>query len=96
MPTRISAIDGEPLGIAGLWSWWKPPDGETLHSFTMLTINATDHELMKNFHRPEDEKRMVVILPAGSYEDWLTASVERTREFLNLYPAALLVAESAV
>lgn len=59
----------------------------------MLTINATDHALMKNFHRPDDEKRMVVILPAGSYDDWLTAPVSHTRDFLNLYPSDRLVAE---
>ena len=28
----------------------------------MLTVNADDHALMRNFHRPH-EKRMVVVLP---------------------------------
>jgi hypothetical protein len=26
---------------------------------------------MKQFHQPTDEKRMVAILPAGSYQDWI-------------------------
>ena len=39
----------------------------------MLTINATDHPVMNQFHRPEDEKRMVVILPEDQYDAWLEA-----------------------
>ena len=72
IPTRIAAADGEPLGVAGLWSWWKPAGGAELFSFTMLTVNAAEHPIMKHLHKPDDEKRMVVILPAGSYPDWLT------------------------
>jgi hypothetical protein len=35
----------------------------------MLTINADDHALMRNFHKPQDEKRMIVILPPDRYDD---------------------------
>lgn len=42
---------------------------EEVLSFTMLTINADDHGLFKNFHRPEDEKRMVVILLEDQYDE---------------------------
>lgn len=59
----------------------------------MLTINADEHSLMRNFHRPGDEKRMVVILFEGSYADWLEAPVARTMEFMRPYPAERLVAE---
>jgi putative SOS response-associated peptidase YedK len=45
-----------------VWSCWKSPKGDVL-SYTMLTINADDHALMNHFHKPTDEKRMVVILP---------------------------------
>ena len=92
--TRITRADGEPMGIAGLWSWWRSPTGEQVHSMTMLTINADDHEVMRNFHKPGDEKRMVVILPEGSYDDWLTASVQRSREFLRQYLAEALTTEA--
>lgn len=90
--TRITRADGEPMGIAGLWSWWRAPDGTTVHSFTMLTINADDHALFRNMHKPGDEKRMVVILPRGAYSDWLDAGANDTREFLRPYPADRLVA----
>ena len=93
--TRIANADGEPLGIAGLWSWWKSPKGETIHSFTMLTINAAEHALMNQFHKPADEKRMVVILPTDRYRDWLEVSVAKAAEFLRPYSADRLVAEAA-
>ena len=83
VPTRIIRADGEPMGIAGLWSWWKSPEGEVVHSFAMLTINADEHLLMRNYHKPNDEKRMVVILPEGAYEDWLTAAAINSGVFLS-------------
>lgn len=90
--TRIARADGEPMGIAGLWSWWRPPAGPELLSFTMLTINADDHAVMRQMHRPGDEKRMVVILPQGLYGDWLDASVAQSPAFLRQFPADQLVA----
>lgn len=64
IPTRIARADSEPMGVAGLWSAWKAPKG-LVHSFTMLTINADQHALMCQFHKPVDEKRMVVVFPDG-------------------------------
>lgn len=87
IPTRIERSDGEVMGIAGLWESWKSPEGKTVHSYTMLTVNADDHEFMRNYHRPEDEKRMVVILPKGLYRDWLAAPAGDSMEFMRRYPA---------
>ena len=71
--TRITKADGRPMVIVGLWSVWEGPVGD-VHSFTRLTVNATEQALMKNFHKPEDEKWMVVVLPVGAYDDWLNAA----------------------
>lgn len=90
--TRIERADGEPMGIAGLWSWWKSPKGELLHSYTMLTINADQHPLMRLFHKPTDEKRMVVILPENRYDAWLRASADHSGEFIRPFPADQLAA----
>ena len=92
VPTRIVRADGQPIGLAGLWSRWKSPAGEVLYSYAMLTINAEHHALMKNFHKPADEKRMVVVLPNGAYDDWLTTPVEQTLDFLQPFPAGQLQA----
>lgn len=78
VPTRITLTNGEPMGSAGLWAQWRSPAGETVHSFTMLTINADAHPLMRNFHKPQDEKRMIVIVPPERYDEWLQASASES------------------
>lgn len=92
---RVQAVDGEPIGIAGLWASWRAPDGRDLLSFTMLTVNADDHPLMRRLHKPTDEKRMVVILEPADYDRWLDAPVPDMPAFMTRYPADLLVAEPA-
>lgn len=96
IPTRISRADGEPMGIAGLWSWWKSPKGDVLHSYTMLTINADEHPLMKQFHKPTDEKRMVVILPENRYDEWLRATADQSAAFMELYPSEALQSSTSM
>lgn len=96
VPTRIACADGLPMGIAGLWSIWTNERGQHTHSFTMLTINAQDHAVMNRFHKPEDEKRMVVILPRGSWKGWLLSRADITTlatrlAYLRGYPANRLV-----
>ena len=61
----------------------------------MLTVNADDHALMKRFHKPGEEKRMVVILDPADYDAWLECPVERARDFLKAYPADHMAAEAA-
>ena len=94
--TRVSATDGSPLGIAGLWSSWKSDQGDVVHSFTMLTINATAHPLMQNFHKPADDKRMVVILPPERYQDWLVAKPADSMDFMVAFEARALQSSAAV
>lgn len=84
--TRIVRKDGEPMGIAGLWSTWGK-GSHKVNSYTMLTINADDHAFMNQFHKPGEEKRMVVILPKAAYKDWLSVPVNEAKEFMRQYPA---------
>jgi len=93
VPTRITRADGKPMGIAGLWAMKRNPAGEIIHSYTMLTINADQHAFMQQFHKPDDEKRSVVILHEPDYDAWLQAPVSASRDFLRLFPADNLVAE---
>jgi putative SOS response-associated peptidase YedK len=89
---RIARKDGRPMGIAGLWGLWRAPDGREVLSFTMLTINADGHEVFQRFHRPGDEKRMVVILDEADFDAWLESPQERAMSFMRRYPAQLLEA----
>jgi len=92
--TKIRRRDGAPLGIAGLWAWRSTSEGDTNYSYTMLTINADEHPLMKQFHKPDEEKRMVVILPDDRYEAWLNAIPTDSLDFLHQYHAEGLIADA--
>lgn len=94
-PARICQADGAPLGLAGLWSRWHSPAGEIVHSYTVLTVNADQHALLRQFHKPGDEKRMPVILPPQRYQDWLQAPLAHAMEFMQAYPAQALQAATA-
>lgn len=94
VPTRVSRADGLPMGIAGLWDRYRDAAGAWQVSYTMLTINAAGDPVFGVLHKPDDEKRSVVILPEGAYGDWLTAPPADTRDFLRLYPADQLIAEA--
>ncbi len=92
---RIEHAADRPLGIAGIWEW-KPqgPDGKPLLSFSMLTINADQHPLMQRFHKPGDEKRMVMILDPLQYDGWLEGTLAAEPEVYQPYPADQLKAEA--
>jgi putative SOS response-associated peptidase YedK len=60
---------------------------------TQLTINADQHPLLKRFHKPDDEKRTLVVVPPEAYSDWLSCrDPEFARAFLNPYPHQLMQA----
>lgn len=81
----IYRADGEPACIASIWERFVDTEtGEIIFSFSMLTINANGHPIMKHFHKPEDEKRSVVVLNNNQYLQWLNADTRNAREFLKL------------
>ena len=85
-----------PMGIAGIYRKWRHPDGPEVFTFAMLTVNADGHPVMQRFHKPSEEKRMVVILDAQDYGRWLSCPVDEAPAFfkhwegpLDASPAAL-------
>lgn len=50
----------------------------------MLTINADNHEVMKHFHKPTDEKHSIVVLDNSDYIKWPHADHEEARQPLRL------------
>jgi len=57
---------------------------------------TTPHFLFDRFHKPADEKRMVVVLAPDSYQSWLEAPPERSMGFMRQMSAELLVAVSPI
>jgi len=91
MPTRITRVDGKPMGVAGIWECWAK-DGTEIISFTLLTVNANSHALLHRYQQNGNEKRMPVILGEGAYDAWLNTRPEKAREFMRAYSASLLTA----
>ncbi|MCE4557981.1 SOS response-associated peptidase [Roseateles cellulosilyticus] len=89
---QIQRADGEPMGLAGLWSEWTSPTNEKVLSFTMLTINADGHEVFGRLNAPDHDKRMSVILPISAQELWLYGSLKDAERLLARYPADQLLA----
>ena len=81
--TRIARDDGEAMGIAGIWMGGKSPAGKIVRSFSMLNVNADAHPLMRLFHKPSDEKRMVLMLNETDFQSWLTAPVDYAMELIR-------------
>jgi len=84
LPWRIAQASGQPFSVAGLHERFTDQDtGETLHSFTLLTVNADHHPLMRRMHRPGDEKRMLVIVPPEHCARWLSATPDQAAQQLQ-------------
>jgi putative SOS response-associated peptidase YedK len=81
----ICAENFEPLAIASIWDTWTDIDtGELITSFSLLTINADEHPLMNQFHKPEDEKRTIVPLRMELFNKWLSATTEEAFKLLKI------------
>jgi putative SOS response-associated peptidase YedK len=81
---RIERRDGAPFMVAGLWDRWVAPGtGETVFSFSMLTLNADAHPLMRRFHRPAEEKRSVAVVESAQADAWLDAAPDTARTLLQ-------------
>lgn len=86
---RIALPDRVPMGIAGIYRFWKHPERGEVATFAMLTVNADGHPVMQRFHRPDDEKRMVVILAPSDYDEWLSCKVEDAKKFFRQWSRPL-------
>ena len=91
LPTRITRVDGKPMGVAGIWERWAK-DGTEIISITLLTVNANSHALLHRYQQNGNEKRMPVILGEGAHDAWLNTKPEKAREFMRAYSASLLTA----
>ncbi len=68
---RIERLDALGFAVAAIWESWRSPVSGDVLSFSMLTINADDDPLMRQFHAPGDEKRSIVVIDASDDVRWL-------------------------
>ena len=89
----FTAVDGLPMGVAGVWArWTDPEDGSELLSYAIITVNAKAHGLMNRYQAQGSEKSMPAILNEGAYDAWLGSTAAKAKEFLRAYPAQKLLA----
>jgi uracil-DNA glycosylase len=48
----------------------------------MLTVNADDHPVMRQFHKAGDEKRTPVIIAPEFHEAWLSAQADQAAQWM--------------
>ena len=67
--------------------------GEVHESYTMLTINADAHPLMRRMHKPDpklaadkQDKRSVIPIDPEDYDQWLAGSQKDAEVLLRLAP----------
>jgi len=82
-PFAITAADQPLFAFAGLWESWKPKDGDTVETFTILTTGA--NPTVAAIH-----DRMPVILPEADREAWLTAPAEVARALMKPYAGPIV------
>jgi putative SOS response-associated peptidase YedK len=93
-PTPIYRSDGQPTAIAAIWESYVDQDTkEVIRSFSMLTVNANAHPLMSRFHKPNDEKRSIVVIENHDFASWLNANHEEANQLIKLSPDGYLSAD---
>lgn len=93
---RIHRADLKPCLAASIWERFIDKEtGEIVMSFSMLTVNADGHDVMKHFHKPQDEKRSIVVLEENNYLPWLRASHLEAKEMLQVASEGFLKSEPA-
>lgn len=91
---RFRRADGTPWGFAGLWNTWTDKStGEIVHSYTMLTLNADAHPLMRRMHKPDprlpadqQDKRSVIPIEHADVDLWLHGTPGDARQLFRLPP----------
>ena len=78
----IEREDGERFTVAALYEIVEIGE-QIVRSMTMLTINADNHPFMSQFHKPENEKRSIVVIEPEHRQDWLNMHHEDAFELLK-------------
>jgi putative SOS response-associated peptidase YedK len=91
-PYWIAMADGAPFSCAGLWETWESPDGEALHTCSIVTTDANAslrpvHHRMPVIVAPADHATWLAHAPRGREHDTAAATA-----LMRPYPDGFLVA----
>lgn len=74
-PFLFKLVDDRPFAFAGLWEFWHSPEGEDVHTCTIITTSA--NEVVRPVH-----ERMPVMLSGDAMWHWLGDG--KSQELLDL------------
>lgn len=77
--------DGAAFYIAALYEICKQGD-DIIRSATMITMDAIDHAMMKDFHEPGTVKRSVIVIPHDRLDEWLNWKSPNIQPFVKGFP----------
>jgi len=77
IPVYITMKDSRPFGFAGLYSDWKPPEGEIIRTCTIVTTEPND--LIEPIHN-----RMPVVIEPKDFDRWLDHSRPDGKDVVDL------------
>ena len=80
-----------------MWNaWLDKATGELVQSYTMLTVNADAHPIMRRMHKPDPElpadaqdKRSVIPIADIAVDEWLYGSSTEAASLLRLPPEVI-------
>jgi len=72
--------DGKPFTLAAIYEE-TIIDEQKVRTMSLLTINADRHSFMKQFHKPDDEKRSIIVIPEDLRNDWLNCKHDEASDF---------------
>ena len=78
--------DGQAFYIAALYDICQK-GGEVIRSASMITMDAIDHPMMKEFHEPGNVKRSVIVIPHQRLPEWLNWRSPNIQPFAEGFPA---------
>ena len=81
---RIILPTNEVFAFAGIWSYWNTPEGNTVHSFSIIT--TAENEQIKEIH----DRMPVILTKEPEYKMWLgnNKTIE-LKELMKPYQAML-------
>ncbi len=77
--------DSRGFYIAALYEICKLGD-KIVRSTSMITMDAIDHPMMKDFHEPGPIKRSVIVIPEARLDEWLSLKQPNLSHFVLGFP----------
>ena len=81
IPYLITLKNQEIFSVAGIWEKWADPNGQIIHSFSVIT--QPPNNLMEPIHN-----RMPAILPVEQERAWLDPTLSAKEALLTISPLA--------